>query len=382
MPKRIHHGLNPRQIATLTAGAHADGGGLELRVDHKGARRWVVRLKVEGKMTTRGLGAFPAVSLADARKSAASAVKEAKSAAPAPAPERPPVPTFAELAQRVIENNRPTWSNPKHARQWENTLATYAFPVIGPKPVDEIMPDDILAILEPIWAVKPETASRVRQRLEAVLDLAVYRRLRPDNPARRHILRVLPKMDRKKEHHKALHYRDVPAALRKVRLSPSNVLTRLAFEFMVLTAARSGEVRGAEWSEIDWESRRWTVPAVRMKAKREHRVPLSEQALSLLRDSWTLSGSGGLVFPAPRGGALSDMAFNVMLKRLKVPAVPHGFRSSFRDWTAEKSGVGWAVAENALAHNVGNATERAYLRSDMFEERRGLMQDWADYIAS
>ncbi len=374
------------------SGRDGDGDGLYLHVAAAGTKSWVQRIVINGNRRDIGLGSYPAVSLAQARSLAAgnrSAVaerrdplaekREAKDAARNPTPS---VPTFAEAAACVIELRRPAWSNPKHAAQWRATLETYAFPTIGDKAIDTISAADVLLTLTPIWTCKPETANKVRQRIEAVLDWSVANGWRADNPAGRALLRVLPDTKGLKEHHRTLPYHDVASALRKVRLSQSYTLTRAAFEFLVLTAARSGEVRGTEWGEIDWEQATWTVPAVRRKAKREHRVPLSEQALSLLRDAWTISGREALVFPAPRGGPLSDMALNVMLKRLKVPAVPHGFRSSFRHWTAEKSGVGWAVAETALAHNVGNATERAYLRSDMFEERRGLMQDWADYIAS
>ena len=196
------------------------------------------------------------------------------------------------------------------------------------------------------------------------------------------MLKVLPKTKGLKEHHRALPYADVPAALRKVRLSPSHTLTRLAFEFMVLTVSRAGEVRHAEWSEIDFESATWIVPAARMKARKEHRVPLTDKALEILRDAWDLTGGEGLIFPAKRSGAaLTDMAFNVLLRRLEVDAVPHGFRSSFRDWAAEQSGASWAVCESALAHNVGNGVEQAYMRSDLFEQRRQLMQQWADFLA-
>ena len=196
------------------------------------------------------------------------------------------------------------------------------------------------------------------------------------------MLKVLPNTKGLKEHHRALPYADVPAALRMVRLSPSHTLTRLAFEFMVLTASRAGEVRNAKWSEIDFESATWVVPAVRMKARREHRVPLSDKALEILRDAWDLTGGEGLIFPAKRSGAaLTDMAFNVLLRRLEIDAVPHGFRSSFRDWAAEQSGASWAVCESALAHNVGNSTEAAYMRSDLFQQRRQLMQAWADFLA-
>ena len=380
MPKRLHHALNPKQILTAAAGSHADGGGLELRVDAKGGRRWVVRLKVGDRMTTRGLGSFPNVSLADARKSAATAVKEAKDSAPAPVHQPEPVPTFGRAAREYINANSPTWSNPKHAAQWRNTLAAYADPVIGSMPVDQISTGDVLAVLTPIWEEKTETASRVRQRMEKIFDWAIVHNQREKaNPATKAILVGLPKVKRLRSHHKALPYSEVAGALKRVRISTAYPLTKFAFEFMVLTASRSGEVREAQWGEIDWESALWTVPAERMKARREHRVPLADRALAVLRDAWSLSGDGDLVFPAPKGGTMSDMTFTGLLRRLEIPAVPHGFRSSFRDWAAEQSGAGWAVCESALAHTVGSGVEAAYMRSDLLEQRRGLMQDWGDY---
>ena len=379
MPKRLHHALNPKQIATAAPGSHADGGGLELRVGADGARRWVVRLKVAGKMTTRGLGSFPAVSLADARKSAAVAVKEAKESAPAPEPRTEPVPTFGKAARDYINVNSPTWSNAKHAAQWRNTLARYADPFIGNKLVSEITTGDVLAVLQPIWLEKRETASRVRQRMEKIFDWAIVHNHRDKaNPATKAILVGLPKVRQAKEHHRALPYGEVPEVLRKVELSTANPLTRLAFRFLVLTAARSGEVRGADWSEIDWDARMWTVPAARMKAGREHRVPLSQQAISVLRDARTLGSGEGLIFRAKEGGQMSDMVFTALLRRLKVDAVPHGMRSSFRSWAAE-TGVDRDLAELSLAHAIGTSTEQAYRRTDQLEQRREVMQQWADF---
>ena len=383
MPKILRHALNPKQLMSLQTGSHADGGGLELRVETKGARRWVVRLKVAGKMTTRGLGSFPAVSLADARKSAATAVREAKESAPEPEPESKPVPTFGRAAREYIGANSPTWSNAKHAAQWRNTLARYADPVIGDLPVDEITTADVLAVLTPIWLEKRETASRVRQRLEKVFDWSIVHGHREKaNPATKAILVGLPKVKQVKVHHRALPYQDVAAALRKIGLCTAYPATKLAFRFLVLAAARSGEVRGADWSEIDWDQRMWTVPASRMKAGSQHRVPLSDQALAVLGDAWELSGGEGLVFPAPKGGAMSDMTFTGLLRRLKVDCVPHGMRSSFRDWCAE-TGVARDLAEASLAHSLGaTTTESAYLRSDMAEPRRGVMQAWAEFCVS
>ena len=396
MPAIKTNALSAVQVKKLTGpGFYVDGLGLTLKIDANGNKRWFQRVSIGGKRHNLGLGSYPTVGLADARAVAADNTraiqqgrnilaekKQAKEDAKEDAAPVSTIPTFADVATKVIELRRPTWSNPKHAAQWTATIETYANPLLGNKPIDEITAADVLAVLTPIWTEKPETASRVRQRVEAVLDWAVANGWRVDNPAGRALLKVLPNTKSLKEHHRALPYADVPAALRKVRLSPSHTLTRLAFEFMVLTASRAGEVRNADWSEIDWESSMWTVPASRMKARREHRQPLSNQALEILRDAWELTGGEGLVFPAKRSGAaLTDMAFNVLLRRLEIPAVPHGFRSSFRDWAAEQSGAAWAVCESALAHNVGNGVEQAYMRSDLFEQRRELMDAWAAYIA-
>ena len=379
MPKILNHALNPKQIATAAPGSHADGGGLELRVDHKGARRRVVRLKVDGRMTTRGLGNYPGVSLAEARKSATTAVKEAKESAPEP--ETEPVPTFGRAAREYINANSPTWSNAKHAAQWRNTMARYADPFIGNKPVSDITTGDVLAVLTPIWLTKRETASRVRQRMEKIFDWAIVHNHREKaNSATKAVLVGLPKVRQTKEHHRALPYGEVEEALRKVGLSTAYPATKLAFRFLVLTASRSGEVRGADWSEIDWESRMWTVPATRMKAGRPHRVPLSQQAMGVLRDAQGLGSGKGPIFPAKEGGQMSDMVFTALLRRLKVDCAPHGFRSSFRDWCAE-TGVARDLAESSLSHSLGGAVETAYLRSDLAEQRRELMQDWADYLS-
>ena len=283
----------------------------------------------------------------------------------------------------MIELRRPTWSNAKHAAQWTNTLAAYAHPLIGTKRVDEVNSGDVLAVLTPIWTSKSETASRVRQRMETVFDWAVVQGWRLDNPAGRPILKVLPRLPKVKKHHPALPYAEVPAALEQVRESTAEPVTKLSFEFLVLTAARSSEVRLAEWCEIDWQSRTWTVPASRMKARREHRVPLVGVALEVLSEARDLDGeASGLVFPGRSGKPLSNMVYVTLLRRLGIPAVAHGFRSSFKDWCIECTDTPWVVGEAALAHNLGNSTETAYARSDLFERRRGLMAEWADFLAS
>ena len=250
-----------------------------------------------------------------------------------------------------------------------------------PLAVDAITPADVMGVLTPIWTCKPETASRVRQRMETVMDWAVAQGHRLDNPAGCSLLKVLPSVKRLKEHHRALPYVHVPGAVAQVRESIASSLAKLVFELLVLTASRSGEVRGADWGEIDWETATWEIPAARMKARRPHRVPLSGRAIEILQEASRFGDGQGLVFPSARSGkAASPMTYTAQLRRLEIPAVPHGFRSSFRDWVIEQTSTPWAVAEAALAHNVGNATEAAYMRSDLFDQRRALMDDWEAYV--
>ena len=385
--------LTALQVKSISdPGRHGDGDGLYLNVAPSGSKSWVQRIVIAGRRRDIGLGPFPTVSLAQARGMAASnraAVadgrnplaekREAKAAAQQGAPS---VPTFAQAALQVIELRRPTWSNPKHAAQWTATLRTYAFPVLGDMAVDSITAADALAVLEPVWTAKPETASRVRQRMETVLDWAVSHGYRLDNPAGRSLLKVLPAVKRLKQHHPSLPYEQVPAALDLVRPSNASLSTKLAFEFLVLTAARSGEVRQAEWCEVDWTKQSWDIPALRMKARRSHRVPLSTGSVAVLQAAWEISGPEGLIFPAgPGDRTVSDMTFTALLRRLDIPAVPHGFRSSFRNWVEECTETPWSVAESALAHNIGNATQAAYMTSDLFEQRRELMERWARFVA-
>ena len=393
MPKTLRNALTAARIATLTRpGRYADGNGLAIQVDPQGNKSWVVRLRMNGRETMRGLGSYPAVSLREARKLAIvwketaekTRVVERTQVAAERATERMPglkdVPTFQAAAVRTMDARRDSWGSEKQAAKWRNTLRNYAYPVIGEKPVDEITTADVMAILEPIWLSKAETAGRAKGYIEAVLDWAAAHGYRSgDNAAGKHILKALPKRPRA-QHLTALRYTDVPAAMEMVQESTSHRLTKLAFCLTVLTASRSGEVRKAVWEEIDWETATWNVPAERMKMREEHRVPLSRQALAVLREAWELSGPNGLVFPAPRANkALSDATLLRLIQRLGIPSVIHGFRSSFRSWAQELSGASWPVCEAALAHTVGNSVEQAYMRSDLFDQRIDLMQKWADY---
>ena len=360
-------------------GRYHDGQGLYLQVDPSGARRWLQRIVIRGKRTDLGLGGWPLVSLNAAREKAIENRRIARVGGD-PRTEKRDVPTFAEAAAEVIKLNLPTWKNTKHAAQWGFTLRTYVFPHFGSRLVTEVSGSDVMKALTLIWTAKPETARRVRQRIGAVMKWAIANNHRLDNPAGDAIEAVLPRTSRAQAHHKALHYTAVPAALRAVRVSKSTESSKLSLEFQVLTASRPGEARNALWSEVDVGARTWTIPPERMKADREQRVPLSEPVIEILAEARNLDDGSGLVFPSRSGRPLSDMTHRKLLRTLGVDCVPHGFRSSFRDWAAEQTDAPHAVMEAALAHVVGNSTEAAYFRSDLFDRRRTLMSQWADYL--
>ena len=291
------------------------------------------------------------------------------------------IPTFEVLARQHIAENIRSWKNTKHRAQWLSTLETYAVPKLGGLKVDEITRKQVIDVLSPIWTTKPETARRVRQRVRAVMDRAVAMEYIDYNPAGDAIKAALAKQRRVKEHHRALPYGNLPAALRAVGESTASPSVKLGFEMLALSACRSGEVRGMTWDEVNLQEATWTIPGARMKAGKPHRVPLSLRALAILEEARSLSDGNGLVFPAPRsGGVLSDMAFTQLLRRLDLDFVPHGLRSSFRDWAGEKTNAPHAVVETVLAHTVGNATEAAYFRSDLFELRRDLMDEWSVFL--
>lgn len=286
-----------------------------------------------------------------------------------------------EASAKVIEIHRPNWKNAKYAAQWTATLRDYVFPRIGRKRVDLVTAADVMAVLLPIWNDKHETARRVRQRIGAVMKWAVAQGYRQDNPAGEAIGAALPKNGGIQRHQKALQHGEVAGAIQAVRQSDATASVKLAFEFLVLTACRSGEVRLARWDEMNLEAGEWTIPAERMKSKRDHRVPLSTRAQEILEEARDHTVLFDLVFPSPSGRALSDSTLSKLLRELGVQAVPHGFRSSFRDWAAECTDAPHAVMEAALAHVVKNKAEAAYARSDLFERRRALMSDWASYLS-
>jgi integrase len=379
--------LSARTVQTLaTPGRHSDGGGLYLNVSEKGARSWVFMWKVANRRREMGLGSARDVSLAKARQSASDARKIVQAGGdPIAEREKPVVMTFGEAADSLIASMSPTWRNEKHRAQWEMTLKVYCEP-IRTMNVSAIGSNEVLRVLEPIWQSKAETASRLRGRIEKVLDFAKARGMRSgENPARwrGHLDALLPKRAKlTRGHHKAMPFDKVPAFLAEVR-QLSGVSAR-ALEFCILTAARTGEVLGARWDEIDFDNKIWTVPAHRMKAGNEHRVPLPDHAMKILKEM-KKGRVSDFIFPgAKRDQPLSAMALEMLLRRAKVDVTVHGFRSSFRDWCGERTEFPREVAEAALAHVAGDATERAYRRGDALEKRRKLIEAWSkfcDFVA-
>lgn len=389
-------------VARLTAaGAHAVGGvpGLYLQVTRSGegppARSWLLRALILGRRREMGLGPYPAVTLAEARDKAREARAKIREGLD-PINERrarrsellasvATAKTFKQCAEAYITAHAAGWKNAKHAQQWGNTLEAYAYPKFGAMLVHDVEKEHVLEALRPIWTEKNETASRLRGRIELVLSYAMQAGYRPEglNPARWKggLDRLLPPPSKVngREHHKALPVADAPAFMARLRAAEG--LGARALEFVILTAARSGEVRGATWAEIDTVGAVWTVPAARMKAGREHRVPLSAEALALL-DALPAGTGDELVFKAAKGGPLSDMTLSAVLRRMGVDAVPHGFRSTFRDWVAERTAYPNEAAEMALAHSIGDKVEAAYRRGDLFDKRRQMVADWAAYLAT
>lgn len=377
-------------------GRHAVGGvaGLALVVTKSGAKCWVLRTMAAGRRREFGLGGYPSVTLEQARERAREArdlirkgidpARQRQKAADALRAAEAKRLTFRKAAEQFVDRKLIEFRNAKHGAQWSRTLETYAYPVIGNLSVDQIDLGHIKRILDPIWTEKTETAKRLRGRIEAVLSYATASGFRSgDNPARwrGNLDAVMPKPGKiaRVQHHRALPVDDLPDFMRSLRTREG--IAPRALEFLILTAARSGEVRGARWSEIDMAARTWTVPADRMKAHREHVVPLSQAAIQVLesipkRDE---QDEQDWLFAAPRGGALSDMALSALTRRMGADVVPHGFRSTFRDWAAERTNYPREVAEKALAHTISNAVEAAYRRGDLLEKRRRMMDEWARF---
>ena len=376
-----------RARALRDPGRYSDGDGLHLFINKNGRKSWVQRITVGGRRRDIGLGGFPTVSLAQARKRATDN-REAIGNGKDPVADKRKLsnPTFGEAAHAVHEANKPRWRNGSHARAWIQTLERHAFPKIGNKPINTISRTDVLTVLTPIWSSRPETARRVRQRMRTIFRWAMANELIETNPAGEAIDGALPSMPKVKAHLRALPYQEVGSALRTVDASQTSPASKHCLKFLVLTAARSGEARGATWDEIDFEGATWTIPGSCIKAGMEHRVPLSDQALDVLMLARRLEDGSRLCFPSPLrpGRLLSDMTLTNILRKADLAdrGTVHGFRTSFKTWTMEQTDTPWAVGEAALAHQLGGSVEQAYARSDLFDRRRTLMQQWADYLAA
>ena len=379
--------LTAAEVKSAGPGRHQDGDGLYLRVTARGSKSWTLRISVDGKRRDIGLGSWPEVGLGDARRKTAelrAAVADGRD--PLADRRRGRTPTFREAAEAVYEMNLPRWRSDRHAKAWWQTLETYAMAALGEAPVDRVRQSDVLGCLTPIWATKPETARRVRQRIRAVLRWAMAHGYVEHNAAGEAIDGALPAMPKVKSHHRALHYSQVAEALGSIDASGASEASKLCFRFIALTAARSGEARNATWPEIDFHAAAWTVPASRMKANAEHRVPLSEPALEVLHRAKGLADGSELIFPSPLrpGRPLSNMTLTELLKKtgLHDRATVHGLRSSARTFALEQTDAPWAVAEAMLAHTLGDQVQASYIRGDLFDRRRQLMDHWAEYITT
>ena len=368
-----------------TYGDGSGGYGLTLRVrqrKHGGVTKsWTQRIRICGRVTNIGLGTYPIVSLAMARDRAFEnrrAVAEGED----PRNMLAEVPTLSEALEDVIALHQPGWkSGEREARIWRSCFRTYVLPALGNRPVSDISPADVLGVVQPLWNARLVIGGRVRQRLSVVMKWCIAKGFRTDNPAGEAVSIGLPRQRAPTRHYRALHYTQAAGALHTVRASSASLVTKLCFEYLVLTAARSGEARLAQWQEVDFDMATWKIPGTRMKAGKPHRVPLSGRALEVLQEADAIRNECGLlVFPSVSGKPISDATLSKLMRVLEIKAVPHGWRSTFRDWAAENTDAPRAVMEAALAHKLGDAVEQAYARSDLFEKRRDLMQQWADYL--
>lgn len=369
--------------AITEPGLYRAGETLYLQVSESGAKSWVQRIMINGKRRSIGLGSFKVVTLAKARQRAHdNRVTVADGGDPLADKRKDTMPTFRQAASHTIAARQHRWRNGQTAAIWSKVLGKYVYPAMGATPVDQVGREDVLRILSPIWADRPEQARRARRMMRAVFLWAQAHGLIDNNPAGEMIDGALPAQPAVKAHLRAMPYQDVTGALDTIEESPASMAAKLAFRFQVLTACRGGEVRGATWDEIDPDNRTWTIPAARMKSNREHRIPLAQAALDVLEQARPLRDRSGLVFPSPKrqGKPLSNMTFTKVLRDtgLADRTTAHGFRSAFRDWCAD-TGKPREIAEAALAHVVGGV-EGAYFRSDLFDRRRLLMEQWADYL--
>ena len=379
--------LTVARVNALTEpGRYGDGGGptLYLVVAPGGSKSWVQRVAVDGKRRDLGLGGWPLTSLREARERAFANRKLARDGGdPLALKRRAGLPTFEQAAAQTFEANRGRWRSSRTEANWTASMATYAYPVFGGWRVDRIGREDVLRVLTPIWTSKHALAVKVRGRIRATLGWAQAHGYVEHNVAGECIDGALPRLAAVKGHHRALDYREVAAALDAIEGSTAGLSARACLRFVVLTACRSGEARGATWDEIDLDTRKWRIPKTRMKAGEEHRVPLSDAALAVLETVKPLRRPSGLVFPSPSrsGKSMTDMTLTKLLRGcgLADRTTVHGFRTTFRTWAEERTGVSYAVAEMALAHQVGSSTERAYKKSVLFDKRRRLMARWARF---
>ncbi len=380
--------LTVAKVRSITKpGRYMDGDTLMLKVAPGGSKQWVQRIAIEGRPHDIGLGGFPVITLAEARERAFENRRTvAHGGNPLAEKRRTKAPTFREAADRTLEATRPRWRNDKTEKIWKQVLAKRALPVFGNRRVDTITREDVLKVVSPIWTTRPEVARRLRQFIRATLSWAQAHGFVEINVAGEAIDGALPVMAAVKEHYRALPYQEVAAALDVIEGTGAGMASKLSLRFLVLTAARSGEARGALWSEIDVDARTWTIPAERMKMKNAHTVPLSDAALAVVEQARALDDGSGLIFPSPvkRGRAQSSMTLTKLLRDagLADRATVHGFRSAFRTWASEHTNADHATMEMALAHAVGSAVERSYARSDLLAKRRRLMDQWAAFVTA
>lgn len=375
-----------RLRAVTKPGRYADGNGLYLVVEPSGAKRWVLRTVVQRRRRDIGLGGTSLVSLAQARELAATYRRIARDGGDPLAERRKSqvtVPTFAAAAARVLEEHAKAWKTRKHAEYWINSLTTYVFPVFGDRRVDQIDTPDVLRALSPIWLTKPQTAQRVKQRIGTILNWAKAAGFRTGENPVDGVSKGLPRQPDRNAHYAALPYDAVPDFVRQLRSGVAGEPGRLAFELLILTAGRTREVLEARWSEVDLEAATWTIPAIRMKAGREHRVPLAPRCVDILRRARYLAAGSEFVFPGRSPDKpMSNMVFLMTLRRMGLSVTAHGFRSAFSDWAAERTNFSREVCEMALAHTIKNKAEAAYRRGDLLEKRRALMASWEAFVTA
>lgn len=381
---RVEKKLSAVRVKTLKApGKYEDGGGLRLVITPGGTKCWVVRVSLSGNRIERGLGSYPDVSLEDAREAAATFRKAAGSGIDLRAEEKQKTlasTSFRDMFKITLAQREKQLSNAKHLKQWTSTMEAYVFPKIGNVPVADVTTGQVLELLTPIWFDKAETAKRVLQRMELVFKSAIVRGIRTTASPCTGVADELGTKHRAPKHHASMPWPDVPnfiVWLHQRSHSGPPLATSLALEFLILTATRSGETRGAVWPEFDFKTATWTIPAERMKARDAHRVPLSKRCLQILEAAKKLNPGSDLVFPSKNGTALSDMTFTKLLRDEKLDATAHGFRSSFKVWASERAKAPNEVSEAALAHSLGSKVVAAYLRTDFLAERRPLMEAWS-----